>query len=226
MEMFLTLISGIGWIIVYEECIRLGFKEKTYAMPLFALGLNFAWEAIYSFSDIFLAAHGPLVGLNAIQAYVNASWAVLDIIILFTYFKYGKKEFSKSINKKYFLAWILLVMACCFALQYVFIKEFGFIMGAKYSAFLQNLLMSVMFIGMYVKRGNMKGQSLLLACAKWIGTLAPTIMFGILDYNIIVLASGIFCSVFDVIYICLLSKCKKSKSYNKTKNNVSIEYGD
>lgn len=40
MEMFLTLISGIGWIIVYEECIRLGFKEKTYAMPLFALGLN------------------------------------------------------------------------------------------------------------------------------------------------------------------------------------------
>lgn len=225
MEMFLTLISGIGWIIVYEECIRLGFKEKTYAMPLFALGLNFAWEAIYSFSDIFLGAHGPLEGLNAVQAYVNASWAVLDIVILYTYFKYGKNEFAKSINKKYFPAWILLVILCSFTLQYVFIQEFGFIMGAKYSAFLQNLLMSVMFIGMHVKRGNRKGQSLLLAYAKWIGTLAPTIMFGVLDYNILVLVCGIFCSVFDIIYISILTKCKKTELYNKTQNDKSIIYG-
>ena len=57
-------------------------------------------------------------------------------------------------------------------------------MGAKYSAFLQNLLMSVMFINMYIRRGTMEGQSLLLAYAKWIGTLAPTIIFGILDYKI------------------------------------------
>lgn len=225
MEMFLTLISGIGWIIVYEECIRLGFKDKTYAMPLFALGLNFAWEVIYSFSDIFLGAHGPLEGLNAIQAYVNASWAILDIIILFTYFKYGKNEFPKSINQKYFSAWIMLVIVCSFALQYVFIQEFGFIMGAKYSAFLQNLLMSVMFIGMHVKRGNMKGQSLLLAYAKWIGTLAPTILFGVLDFNILVLVCGIFCSLFDVIYISLLTKSKKTELYNKTQNDTSIRYG-
>lgn len=214
MKMFLTLISGIGWIIVYEECIRLGFKDKTYAMPLFALGLNFAWEVIYSFSDIFLGAHGPLEGITAIQTYVNASWAVLDIIILYTYFKYGKDEFTKSINKKYFTMWILLVIVCSFALQYVFIQEFGFVLAAKYSAFLQNLLMSVMFIDMYVKRGNMKGQSLLLAYAKWIGTLAPTIVFGVLNSNMLVLVCGIFCSVFDVIYISILTK---SKNIEKTK---------
>lgn len=28
MDLFLTFLSGIGWMIVYEECIRLGFKEK------------------------------------------------------------------------------------------------------------------------------------------------------------------------------------------------------
>lgn len=33
MELFLTVLSGIGWMIVYEECIRLGFRQKTYAMP-------------------------------------------------------------------------------------------------------------------------------------------------------------------------------------------------
>ncbi len=40
MEMFLTLLSGVGWMIVYEECIRLGFRDKTYSMPFYALGLN------------------------------------------------------------------------------------------------------------------------------------------------------------------------------------------
>ena len=62
MTLFLTLLSGIGWVIVYEECIRLGFRQKTCAMPFFALGLNFAWELIYTLADIFLEAHGPLVG--------------------------------------------------------------------------------------------------------------------------------------------------------------------
>lgn len=36
MTLFLTLVSGIAWTIVYIECIRLGFKEKAYSMPLFA----------------------------------------------------------------------------------------------------------------------------------------------------------------------------------------------
>lgn len=42
MEMFLTLLSGVGWSFVYIECICLGIKQKTYAMPFFALALNFA----------------------------------------------------------------------------------------------------------------------------------------------------------------------------------------
>lgn len=38
MEIFLTLVSGIAWTIVYIELIRKGFKDKTCAMPLYALG--------------------------------------------------------------------------------------------------------------------------------------------------------------------------------------------
>lgn len=43
-----------------------------------------------------------------------------------------------------------------------------------------------------------------LAVAKWIGTLAPTILFGWISYNPYVLVFGIFCSVFDLIYIGLI----------------------
>lgn len=206
METFLTILSGIGWIIVYEECIRLGFKQKTYAMPFWALGLNVAWETIYTYSDIFLGAHGNLSGMTLVQTIANAAWVCLDIIILFTYFRFGSKEWPQSLSKKLFAPWSILVLICCFALQLVFIKEFGFEMAAQYSAFLQNLLMSVLFVKLYIKRGSMEGQSILLAFAKWIGTLAPTILMGVLTFNWIVLVTGIFCSVFDLIYIGLLLK--------------------
>ena len=56
----------------------------------------------------------------------------------------------------------------------------------------------------------MKGQSILLAVSKWIGTLAPTILFGVIHFNLFILVCGIFCSVFDLIYIGLLVKYKKN----------------
>lgn len=208
MEILLTILSGIGWIIVYEECIRLGFKQKTFSMPFFALALNVAWEAIYTYSDIFLNAHGELTGMTLVQTIANALWVCLDVIILVTYFKFGKKYWSKNIDKKYFIPWSILGLITCFILQIVFIVEFKFEMAAEYSAFLQNLLMSVLFISMFAKRGNMEGQSLLLAFAKWIGTLAPTILMGIITYNPLVLTTGILCSVFDIIYIVMLVKFK------------------
>lgn len=82
-------------------------------------------------------------------------------------------------------------------------------MAAEYSAFLQNLLMSVLFITMFAKRGDLRGQSVLLVAAKWLGTLAPTILMGIISFNALVLVCGIFCSIFDIIYIVLLVQRKK-----------------
>lgn len=211
MDILLTIISGLFWIIVYEECIRLGFKQKTYCMPFFALGLNLAWETIYPFSYIFLNAPMPIPGVvTSVQSVINIIWLFLDIIILYTYFKFGKKEWPKSINIKLLTPWSIIAIICCFCLQIVFIYEFGFIMAVKYSAFLQNLLMSILFINLFAKRGNMNGQSILLAVSKWIGTLAPTILFGIVHFNLFILVCGIFCSVFDLIYIALLIKYKKN----------------
>lgn len=212
MEMFLTILSGIGWILVYEECIRIGFQKKRFAMPLFALGLNLAWESTYSVVDLVFQAHGPLIGMNLVQEIVNIFWCVLDIVILYTYIKHGKKEWPQAFSQKLFLPWTVLVLVCSYALQIVFIKQFGYVAAAQYSAFLQNLAMSLLFIELYAKRGNAAGQSILLAAAKWIGTLAPTILFGVLEYNPLVLVCGIFCTIFDVVYIVLLVNCKRKNS--------------
>ena len=78
--------------------------------------------------------------------------------------------------------------------------------------------MSVLFINLFAKRGNMEGQSILLAVSKWIGTLAPTILFGIVHFNLFVLVCGIFCSVFDLIYISLLVNYKRNHPVEKVRS--------
>lgn len=201
MELFLTLVSGICWSIVYIELIRKGFKDKTYGMPLFALGLNFAWELIYSVDAI------ATMGLSA-QGIVNVIWAMLDALIVCTYFKYGREQFPKN-AKAYFIPYSLLTFVSCFILQFAFYFQFGGTVAAQYSAFAQNAAMSILFLVMLFTRGNTRGQTVLMAVCKWIGTLAPVILMGILQgFNIYIVLTGVVCSVFDIIYITILCKWK------------------
>ena len=210
MTLFLTLLSGVAWTIVYIELIRNGFKYKTYAMPLFALGLNIAWEIIYSVNDLIISPNS-----GGIQGIVNLVWACFDIIIVFTYFKYGKKYFPEK-AKRYFIPFSILVFSACFAIQFAFYFSFEAIPAARYSAFLQNAAMSILFLVMLFQRTRTDGQSILMATAKWIGTLAPTILMGILiDFNIYIIICGMICSVFDIIYIIFLIKMKLVEKSNK-----------
>lgn len=67
---FLIVISGICWSAVYVDCIRIGFKQKTYCMPLFALGLNIAWEGLYAFTDLFVRENIDAQALaNTLQSF-------------------------------------------------------------------------------------------------------------------------------------------------------------
>ena len=203
-KIILTAISGLCWTIVYIEGIRLGFKDRSYAMPFFALALNLAWELLHT---IFGFREG-----GGLQATINAIWFVFDLGIIYTYFKFGRKYFARSLPGSSFVIWSVLVLVSALAVEYAFTRELGVFKGGAYAAFLQNLVMSVLFIQMLVSRGSREGQSVLLAVAKWIGTLAPTIQFGVIGDlgfprgSLLVTVTGGFCCVFDLIYIWLLSR--------------------
>ena len=216
LRLILTLVSGISWTIVYIDGIRLGFKHRSYAIPFYALALNFTWELLYTY-------YGFQTTISA-QAVVNAIWLACDIGILITYFKFGQKYFPGRVpgyaaargkqTSSAFIGWSVLALVAAFCVEFAFRKEFGVRMGAGYSAFLQNLLMSVLFIEMLVRRGSREGQSLTIAIGKWLGTLAPTILFGIIgetgfpNGSVLIVVVGLLCSVFDLIYIRLLLKAK------------------
>jgi hypothetical protein len=218
-KLLLTIISGVCWTIVYIDGIRLGVRDKSYAIPFYALALNFAWELLYTY-------HGFRINGVDAQNIFNAAWLTFDIGILYTYFRFGRKYFGGLFNPpataggsaKNFISWSALGLITAFAVQYAVIREFGVAKGAAYSAFPQNLIMSILFIAMLAKRGSREGQSLLIAVSKWIGTLAPTILYGILGQggfprgSFLILTVGLFCSVFDVIYIWLLAKTKPARA--------------
>jgi hypothetical protein len=145
---------------------------------------------------------------------VNVIWALADVAILTTFFRYGRSEFPGFISRPLFITSGIVIVITSFLIQWLFIAEFGTVgmKAGQYSAFLQNLLMSGLFIAMFVSRRGPRGQTRLIATAKWIGTLAPTILFGFIYGSLFIIGIGLLCSVFDLAYIGLLIWAKRRPS--------------
>lgn len=202
----LALLSGIFWTIVYVDSIRVGLRDKSYAMPLWALGLNIAWEGMY-------AVLGYQYSGLTMQTIINGVWFLFDLGLVYTFFRYGKKYFPKVFTTTQFYLWGILGIGAGAVVQVAFLLEFKYGYSAVYSAFLQNLLMSVLFIAMLVQRKSSEGQSMLIAVSKFLGSLAPTISFGLIALgehpaNVLVLIVGLLMALFDLIYIWLLANVK------------------
>jgi hypothetical protein len=142
-----------------------------------------------------------LTSARSIQAFVNVTWTLADLAVVFTYVKFGRAELPGFVTRRMFAAWGLLIFGVSYALQWLFFAKFGPHDAAGYSAFLQNTLMSRLFIQMVVARRGLRGQTLTIAVAKWLGTLAPTILLGVIEGSSFILGLGMICSVFDLVYI-------------------------
>ncbi|MFF3653303.1 hypothetical protein ACFYXV_32290 [Streptomyces sp. NPDC002181] len=199
MEQLLALVGGLAWTVVYVEAIRVGLRDRTYAIPAGALALNFAWEATYS-------VQGFSGSADTAQAVINAVWTVADVVIVYTYLRHGRAELPGFVTPRLFAVWSVLLFASAFVVQWLFVAEFGPQDGGHYSAFLQNLLMSGLFIALYASRRGPRGQSLVIAVAKCVGTLAGAVLFGVVEYSPLVLGLGVLCFALDVTYIALLVK--------------------
>jgi len=191
---------SVCWTAVYIEATRIGFRERTYAIPIVALALNFAWETIYGFCAL-------LYYPERSQTWWILLWMLTDVGIIYTYFLYGRAEFPPFVTQSSFVAGSLLIFVVAFLLQTAFALEiYGPVGSINYSAFLQNALMSGSFIAMFVARGGNRGQSLTLAICKFVGSLSPVLCLGGTSMYVALVGSVIV--VLDIIYICLLVYAK------------------
>ncbi len=209
MQTIILLAGGIFWILTYIFIISKGFKDKTYGMPLIALCANISWEFIFSF----IFPHTPP------QLFINYLWFGLDIIIVIQFLKYGKNEFSDLSSSKLYTLFTFLI-----------VSEFGIILVSSitigefkgvYSAFGQNLLMSILFIMMLFKRNSLRGQSIYIAIFKMFGTGLSSLHYYLyepISQSSFILPS-LFVSifVFDIVYIYLIIKRYNSNNFSLLK---------
>lgn len=192
----LMLGSGAFWALAYLLIIRRGFLDETYGMPLVALCANVSWEFIFSF----VHPHGP------VQRPINTVWFLLDLIILFQLLRYGPREFA-GLSKGAFYAMFGLALVTSFCSVLFVTYEFDDWDGA-YSAFGQNLLMSVLFITMLYARRSLRGQSCPIAISKMLGTALASIAFYLYsplsEGSILLSFLYVAILVFDLIYVMMV----------------------
>ena len=197
----ILVAGGVFWILTYIFIISKGFKDKTYGMPLIALCANISWEFIFSF----IFPHMPP------QLFINYLWFGLDSIIVIQFLKYGKKEFLYLSSKRLYSIFLVLLGA-----EFSIILVSGITIGeykGVYSAFGQNLVMSILFIIMLFKRNSLRGQSIYIAIFKMLGTALTSLhyyMYEPITQSSLILPS-LFVSIFifDIVYIYLVFRFYK-----------------
>lgn len=210
-DIILQILSGFFWTITYILIINKSIKDKTYGMPFIAMCLNLSWEFVFTF----------VYKTTIFHQIVCLIWFILDLIIAFTFFKYGYKDFKKkySLGKISFFVLILfslissLVFMILAPLDFAMIFDYDILQTAGFIAYFQNLLMSVLFLLMFLEIRNLKGQSVSIAIFKWLGTLVVCIMNlrGMILPNSTELFIIFLIQIFDILYIYLIFKFSRDK---------------
>ena len=162
----LRLTCAFFWISTYLLIIRRGNRDRVPAMPLAAFALNICWEGIFSF--VYMPTD-PRVLL---------AWGAcffLDVAILVQVYRYGRNDFPEAIVQRRWGAILVTALATAFVVLMGFTAQFGDRLG-WYTGFLQNLLMSILFVAMIVRRDSVKGQSLYIALGKLLGTFVAFLL--------------------------------------------------
>ncbi|BAO56144.1 transmembrane-type terpene cyclase [Nonlabens marinus] len=206
LKLALFITQGLFWTATYIECVRVGFKQKTYAVPFVALCLNFGWEFYYTIQG-YLSE-----GLDVTTS-INLLWLSFDTLILVTYFKYGNEL---KLPKIQFYGYSIAFLTLCVVGYAVIGMHFDLAVSAVYAGFAINILMSLLFIRMLIRRPGTKGQNMFIAVCKCLGTVFITIAIGVVGINRIggvkplILYTGILILILDLAYIFLLKRAKAS----------------
>ncbi|PRC42175.1 hypothetical protein C6A85_000000111870 [Mycobacterium sp. ITM-2017-0098] len=196
------LASGILWTLTYLCVIRQGLRDHTYAMPFLAMAINIVWEFVFTFVY-------PSVG-GVMQESINGVWLALDVAIVAVYLRYWRSDYPQKLPEVYFWPMIALTLALIAPVMIATVSVFGRDDGSVYTAFIDNLVMSVLFLSMLVRRGDRRGQSLWIAWGKLLGTLTASISQYLYDPgNVLWLVIYIEILVLDIVYVAMLTRAPR-----------------
>ncbi len=173
----LGVVGDLLWAFAYIVAIVIGFRRQTFGVPILAVCLNITWEFVYT------TIHPPG---SAVTLGLHLVWLFIDLVILYQIFRYGRLcETTRPFGRHYSLA-IVAVLGLCVAGHLTWhaaqnaMAIFPDTLGVT-SAFIINLVMSVLFVSMAMRHPDHPGLSLTVGWAKLVGTalisLGNAIMF-------------------------------------------------
>src|SRR6201999_2740717 len=109
------------------------------------------------------------------QEVINAIWFAADIVILAVFVKYWRSDYPKSLPQSYFWPMFVYTFVMVTPMMVATVSVFGRENGSVYTAYIDNLIMSALFLNMLMRRGDRRGQSMWIACGKLLGTASASI---------------------------------------------------
>ena len=201
MQVGLAAASGLAWSFTYVMIIYISVRHRTYAMPMLAMVTNISWEFLFTFVY-------PMVG-GAVQEAVNVAWLILDVAIVATFIRFWRSDFPATPHA---WMWPILLGSFAFAVPLLVatVKLFSQNLGSDYTAFGDNLMMSVLFLTMLLRRGNTRGQSGWIAAGKLVGTALASVETYL--YDPVTLLLNVICVeifVLDALYLYLVLRAPR-----------------
>jgi hypothetical protein len=202
-------IACIFWFIAYVLIIYRGIKDKACGMPMLVLCLNIVWEFILGFMGEPFVPAGSVLELSRhplSMRIVDVIWFLFDCGVFYILVKYGKEEYEKfhpGAPKGIFVPMILFYLLISFLFIAVCVYEWHDYNGI-YSAYVDNVLISALYIRMLWRRGNADGQSMWIGLFKFLGTFFTFLMGGFVIRGEYSITKRIF---FELEFMPLIKLC-------------------
>lgn len=165
-QIILHSFAGLFWTITYALIVVQSRKDRTYGMPIAALGANMAWEFYFT---VIAPPTYPSAQVFYAQLTIDSVWLLIDLGILWYTLRYGPSEFP-GLTRPAFYGMFALVFFGVGVTNILISREFHDAYGVR-AAYLQSLMMSLLFLSMLYSRRSLRGQSLGIAVTKLLGTI-------------------------------------------------------
>ncbi|MBX3042157.1 MAG: hypothetical protein KIT33_15870 [Candidatus Kapabacteria bacterium] len=207
-QMTLFIIGCIFWLLTYIIYIKNIRTKKFVEIPLIVVSLNIAWEFIWSFP--FGSSVGNYMG-SAIQIGYGL-WFVLDCFIFWGILKYGYKQFNNPFFQKNYKIMAILTVIFGLIFFYTFnISGYDTEIGTI-SAYLDNLLISGLYIFLFVNQSDKSLFSYQVAWYKMLGTgliSVALVLHWSENYFLMFVTSVVL--LLDIYYIYIVSRSHRKE---------------
>lgn len=233
------IVGAIFWFFAYIFIIRRDFIDKSCGMPFAALCANISWEITFSFiyPETACETANNVTSANAVgastsvqtlydpiargihnaatgQEIVNIIWFVLDVFIVITYLRFGRRDFTPLVPQRLFVPSFLAVFGMSIVIVATSVNGLHDCVGL-YSAFGMNLLMSVLFPIILLQRANVRSQSFYIALCKMLGTVGFSLhFFAQYPTDAFLTSQYIFIFLFDLLYTVMIYQACKREGIN------------